>query len=180
MKPNIGQGDKGETHLLSGEKISKDECQIQAYGDIDELNSFLGLVRSFNKIKEVDEVLEKVQEDLFVLCSHMTPSVRGLPEFSAEKVKFLEESILKFEKNLPKLRRFILPSGDNVGALLHVARTVCRRAERSFFAFSKLRSLNPNLLAYLNRLSDLLFILARYVNKEAGKEEKEWLATAGN
>ncbi|MBU5537132.1 MAG: cob(I)yrinic acid a,c-diamide adenosyltransferase [Candidatus Aenigmatarchaeota archaeon] len=178
MKPNIGQGDKGTTFLFGGKQVSKDECQVQAYGDVDELNSFIGYIRSVNKHQELDSILEKIQEDLFVLGSQLASAVENskLPQLTKDNVKFLEENILKFEKDLPELRRFILPTGSQIAALLHIARTVCRRAERSIVALSKIKKLNEFSIPYINRLSDLLFTLARYANKKEGKNEKEWIS----
>ena len=178
MKPNIGQGDKGETSLFGGKKVSKDECQVEAYGNVDELNSFIGLIRSVNKSEELDSLLEKVQEDLFILGSQLASTTENsrLPQLTKDNVKFLEENILKFEKDLPQLRRFILSTGTQTASLLHVARTVCRRTERSMVALSKEKTFSENLIPYVNRLSDLLFTLARWVNKKEGKEEKEWIS----
>lgn len=180
MKPNIGQGDKGETSLFGGKKVSKDECQVQAYGDVDELNCYIGLIRSINSNKELDSLLEKIQEDLFVLGSHLASAVDNpnLPQLTKDNVKFIEENIQKFEKALPQLRRFILPTGIQTSALLHVARTVCRRAERSIVSLSKEKNVNENIIPYVNRLSDLLFTLARYVNKKEDREEKEWISNS--
>lgn len=176
MKPNIGQGDKGITSLFGGKKISKDECQVQAYGDVDELNSHIGLIRSVNNHKELDSLLEKIQEDLFVLNSQLASAVENsrLPQLTKGNVVFIEENIQKFEKDLPELRRFILPTGTQTAALLHIARTVCRRAERSIVTLSKEKQITENAISYVNRLSDLLFTLARWVNKQEGKQEKEW------
>jgi len=178
MKPNIGQGDKGTTSLFGGKKVSKDECQVQAYGDVDELNSYIGLIRSINKHKEIDSLLEKIQEDLFVLGSKLASTFDNpnLPQLTKDNVKFIEENILKFEKELPQLRRFILPTGTHTSSLLQVARTICRRAERSIVALSKEKRLDENSTPYANRLSDLLFTLARWVNKREGKQEKEWIS----
>jgi len=178
MKPNIGQGDKGETSLFGGKKVSKDDCRVTAYGDLDELNSYIGLIRSVNIHKEFDSVLEKTQEDLFVLGSQLSSVVENsrLPQLTKDKVKFIEENILKFEKDLPQLRRFILPTGTQTSSLLHVARTICRRAERSIVTLSKEKRVDENSIPYVNRLSDLLFTLARYVNKKENKEEKEWIS----
>ncbi len=178
MKPNIGQGDKGETSLFGGKKIRKDECQVQAYGDVDEFNSYIGLIRSVNNLKELDQLLEKIQENIFVLGSHLATAVENpkLPKLTKESVKFLEENILRFEKDLPELKRFILPNGTQLASLLHVARTICRRAERSIVTLSKEKHLDENTIPYINRLSDLLFTLARYSNKQASTKEKEWIS----
>ena len=178
MKPNIGQGDNGETSLFGGKKVSKDDRRVVAYGDVDELNSYIGLIRSFNEHKELDSLLEKIQEDLFILGSQLASATQNpkLPQLTKDNVKFIEENIQKFEKDLPELRRFILPSGTRIATLLHVARTVCRRAERRIVTLSKEKKPDENSIPYVNRLSDLLFTLARYVNKREGKEEKEWIS----
>lgn len=178
MKPNIGQGDKGTTSVFGGKKVSKDECQVQAYGDVDELNSYIGLIRSVNKHGELDSLLEKIQEDLFVIGSQLASATENskLPQLSNDNVKFIEENILKFEKDLPELRRFILPTGTQTAALFQVARSICRRAERSIVALSKEKKLDEHIIPYINRLSDLLFTLARWTNKKEGKEEKEWVS----
>ncbi|MBI2542658.1 MAG: cob(I)yrinic acid a,c-diamide adenosyltransferase [Candidatus Aenigmarchaeota archaeon] len=176
MKPNIGQGDKGTTSIFGGERINKDECQIQAYGDLDELNSCIGLIRSINKHRETNELLEKIQEDLFVLGSQLVSTNPRLPSVTRENVKFIEDNIQKFEKDLPELRRFILPSGNQTASLLHVSRAVCRRVERSLVTLSKENNLNENVIPYINRLSDLLFALARWTNKKEGIKEKEWIS----
>src|SRR3989344_1950655 len=176
MKPNIGQGDKGDTSLFGGAKVRKDECQVTAYGDVDELNSNIGFIRSLNKNNELDSLLEKIQEDLFVLGSQLASATENpnLPKLKNENVKFLEENIQKFEKDLPELRHFILPGGAQTAASLHIARTVCRRAERSIVELMKEKQFDDICIAYTNRLSDLLFTLARYVNMKENVKEKEW------
>lgn len=178
MKPNIGQGDKGETSLFGSKRVSKDDCRVMAYGDVDELNSYIGLIRASNEDEEIDSLLEKIQEDLFVLGSQLASVTENsrLPQLTKNNVKFLEENIQKFEKDLPTLRRFILPAGVQTAALLHVARTVCRRVERSIVSLSKEKTLDENSIPYANRLSDLLFTLARWLNKKECKEEKEWIS----
>ena len=178
MKPNIGSGDKGDTSLLGSKKVSKSDYQVEAYGDVDELNSFIGLIRSNLKHEETDGVLKHVQEKLFVIGSHLASSTENLdlPKLTETDIKFIEETIQTFEKDLPELKRFILPTGTETSALLHVARTVCRRAERSIVALSKEKDVDRNLQSYVNRLSDLFFTLARYVNKKEGKEETEWVS----
>ncbi len=177
MKPNIGQGDTGETSLFGGKKVGKDECQVQAYGDVDELNSYIGLVRSFNTHKELDPLLENIQENLFILGSQLASVENSrLPQLTKDNVEFLEENIQHLERELSQLRKFILPTGTQTSALLHVARTVCRRTERSIVTLSKVKKLDENSIPYINRLSDLLFDLARWVNKKEGKIEKEWVS----
>lgn len=178
MKPNIGQGDGGETFLFGGKRISKDDIQVQVCGEVDELNSYIGLVRSFNEYNELDSLLAKVQEDLFVLGSQLASGNEKskLTVLTKDNVQFLEENIKIFENELPQLKRFILPAGATTATLLHVSRTICRRAERSIVALSKIKIVDKNLIPYINRLSDLLFILARWINKKEGKQEKEWVS----
>jgi cob(I)alamin adenosyltransferase len=163
-------GDKGDTELY-GKKISKDECRIGALGDVDELNSHIGFVRSLVGDKEIDNILEGVQEGLFLLGADIAAQKKALTE---KHIKSLEEIIERLNQELKPLRRFILPTGTQVAAALHVARSVCRRAERSVVRLSKKEQINEFIIQYLNRLSDLLFILARYTNSKSGIKEKEW------
>ncbi|MBI2545377.1 MAG: cob(I)yrinic acid a,c-diamide adenosyltransferase [Candidatus Aenigmarchaeota archaeon] len=176
MKPNIGQGDKGTTSLFGGTKVDKDNLQVESYGNIDELNSNVGLIRSFNENKEIDSVLETIQNNLFTIGSQLASSNENshTPKIKIEDIKLLEEDILEFEKELPELKNFILPTGTKLASMFHVARAVCRRTERSIVSLSKQKQLDENCVAYVNRLSDLFFTLSRYVNKKEGKEEKEW------
>jgi cob(I)alamin adenosyltransferase len=170
MKPNIGRGDKGETDFRD-KRVNKCECNIESIGTVDELNSFIGLVRSFNKDKEIDSILEKIQNDLFAIGSDLATNTSII---TRDNVKFLEDSMIKLEKELKPLTKFILPTGNQISALLHVSRAVCRRAEREVVSLSKQEKVNEQVIPYLNRLSDLLFTLARVVNKRSGIEEKEW------
>lgn len=179
MKPNIGQGDSGETWLLGGRRVRKDDCQVDAYGDVDELNSNIGLIRSLNNYPEIDSLLERIQQDLFVLGSQLSSAIdsSNMPKLTQENVKFMEENIEKFEKNLPELKHFILPGVGQVAALFHVARTICRRAERRIVELMEKKQFDELCIAYTNRLSDLLFTLSRYVNMKEDKKEKEWIGT---
>lgn len=178
MKPNVGQGDKGTTSLFGGKKVSKDDYQVRAYGNVDELNSFVGLVRTTNVNKELDLLLEKVQEDLFVLGSQLASSGenQNLPRLTNDNVIFIEDNVQKFEKDLPELRKFILPTGSQTASLMHVIRSICRRTERSIVALSEEKKIDENAIPYINRLSDLFFVLGRWVNKQEGKQEKEWIS----
>ncbi len=178
MKPNIGSGDKGETSLI-GKKVSKDECRVEAFGKIDELNSFIGLARAtIEKDKDIDSLLEKIQKDLFVIGSDLATVIStktNVPKISSDHVKFLENNISEFEKELKPLTKFILPTGNRTASLLHISRTICRSAERELVKLSKEEKINENIIPYVNRLSDLLFTLARVSNKRAGIEDKEWI-----
>ena len=170
-------GDKGETGLFSSVRISKDSPRVRAYGDIDELNSVLGLVRTSSKDEEIDSVLEGLQKDLFAAGADLaspTDESHDVPRISEEMVAGLEKTIDMLQERLPPLKVFILPGGGETGALLHFARSVTRRAERSIVSLSKIEKVNENLVPYFNRLSDLLFVMARSVNHQEGQDEDEW------
>jgi len=174
-------GDRGETGLFDGRRVSKADPRVDAYGEVDELGAWLGVVRATGQLLDPDlaEILATIQRDLFALGARLAdPSTRIADrvtkvELGERAVQKLEAWIDRFEAELPPLRKFILASGTSAGAQLHLARTVCRRAER------RIVSLNPDsvdavILAYINRLSDLLFVLARVVNHRAGVTEVEW------
>ena len=179
-------GDKGETALVGGKRVPKDSPRIVAYGTLDELNAVVGLVRVFNaerlaegeRHRWLDEVLRKVQNQLFDLGSELaTPpdaAYEGMFRMSEGEVKELEALMDRCQKDLPPLKSFILPGGGRIHGFLHQARTVCRRAERRVITLSKLESVSPVSIAYLNRLSDLLFVLARHLNAAAGRPDVLW------
>jgi cob(I)alamin adenosyltransferase len=165
-------GDEGETSLVDGSRVSKDDLRVAAYGDVDELNSVLGQARAWNNEPEVGDILERLQNDLFTVGADLaTPMGMAVPRVSAELVVELEGLIDRLLEELEELREFILPSGTQVGATIHLARAVARRAERSIFTLGRREEINPASLHYLNRLSDLLFVLARVANKRAGVTE---------
>lgn len=170
-------GDKGETGLVGGTRISKDSIRVQAYGNVDELNSVLGVVRAFLKDEEIDSLLERLQWDLFAAGADLAAPSDGehdVPRITKDMIVFLERTIDKYQEELPPLTAFILPGGVQAGALLHLARSVARRAERSIVSLNKAEIINEHLIPYVNRLSDLLFVLARVVNYRAGTSEVEW------
>jgi cob(I)alamin adenosyltransferase len=179
-------GDKGFTKLVGGKKVAKDAARIKAYGTIDELNSVLGLARTFNDdLKErapaahrLDEILRRLQNALFDLGSELaTPSegtYPGMYRVDEGEVKALEQLIDDCQKDLAPLNSFILPGGGKVGAFLHQARTVCRRAEREIQRLSREETIGQWPLMYVNRLSDLLFVLSRWVSKHLGESEYLW------
>lgn len=175
-------GDSGETGLYRGPRVGKDCLRIEAYGTVDELNSAIGLLRSEPIPPEIDPLLEGIQNRLFELGAELaTPDAErhGTQYIRADHVRELEAAIDRLDADLEPLTRFILPTGTRAGALAHVARTVCRRAERRMVALIREAlalgtPLSPTSLAYLNRLSDLLFVLARWLNKKAGKSESPW------
>ena len=172
-------GDGGETALVGGARVSKADPRVEAYGDVDELNALLGFVRSSGVDADVADVLAGLQRDLFALGARLADPDAHLAgrvakaSLGANDVERLETLIDRFDAEPPPLRRFILAGGTPAGAALHLARTVCRRAERRMVALSE-PQVEPNLLAYINRVSDLLFALARAVNHRAGVTETEW------
>ncbi len=178
MKIYTKTGDKGDTSLFGGQRVPKDALRIEAYGTVDELNSVLGIVRADNKQKEIDEILEHVQNELFVLGADLaTPrpsNAKQIRRVEPKDAMRLEKTIDKLEAKLEPLRAFILPGGSPVAARLHFARTVCRRAERAVVRLSRNEDIGEAITIYLNRLSDLLFVLARYANRCAGVSETKW------
>ncbi len=168
------QGDDGRTQLVSGKRVWKDSYRIEAYGTVDELNSLIGVCRSFCDDTEVDALLKRIQNDLFVVGADLaTPSsLKDALRLSQERISWLEQTIDELNPKLAPLKDFVLPSGSKLASFLHLARTVCRRAERRVVSLMKCEDANPNVLVYLNRLSDLLFVLARYVNLKQGIEEE--------
>ena len=170
-------GDLGQTSLYGGKRVWKNDLTIEACGNIDELNSVLGLLRSELKGTEnqvdFDELVEEVQKKLFVIGA----KIAGFSE--KEKTSFKTEGLEKFidrlEKDLPELKNFILPDGNKTATLFHLARSVCRRAERKAVELSQKQEIDTNIIIYLNRLSDLLFEMARYTNWKNGVEETRWI-----
>lgn len=174
-------GDKGDTGLFGGGRVPKDHPRVEAYGDIDELNAFVGLARAAEPMPRVDEVLAPVQRDLFALGALLaTPDRDKMQEqlakarISEARIAQLEQAIDDCEHELEPLKAFILPGGTPKAAALHVARTVCRRAERAVISLQREAEVPPVVLIYLNRLSDLLFVLARVATRRAGAGEVTW------
>jgi cob(I)alamin adenosyltransferase len=169
-------GDAGETGLIGGRRVPKDHPRVEAYGALDEVNSALGAARAFLQDDEIAAVLGRLQQDLFALGAEVAAPGGGanVPRATAAQVEALEQEIDRFEAALPPLRTFILPGGTPGGSLLHLARAISRRAERRLIALGRMEPLNPDLLRFLNRLSDLLFVLARTVNHREGAAEAAW------
>lgn len=179
-------GDKGDTALVGGRRVPKDSPRIEAYGTIDELNSIVGLARAFNaeqrkpskKSNWLDEVLRRLQNELFDLGSELaTPAesyYEGMFRVGAEQVTALERLMDECQRELTPLKSFVLPGGGRVGGFLHQARTVCRRAERRVLELSRVEDIGEWPLKYVNRLSDLLFVLSRWVGKHLGETEYLW------
>jgi len=176
-------GDAGDTGLFGGGRVPKDHPRVEAYGDVDELNAMLGLARSIEMMPRIDEVLAPVQRDLFSLGALLATPQPDKVKQQLEKARIddqriaqLERAIDEGEAELEPLQAFILPGGTPKSAALHVARTVCRRAERRVIALAHDASVHvpPIVIVYLNRLSDLLFVLARVANRRAGAAEVTW------
>lgn len=179
-------GDTGQTGLFGGGRVSKADPRVEAYGAVDELNSVLGLVRARLAAGPLSDFLAGVQGRLFEVGAELATERREdpklaahVPEVTASHVTELEGWIDRLEAELPALRGFVLPGGSEAGALLHVARTVCRRAERRVVALAERAAVNPEILRYLNRLGDFLFVAARWVNHRAGTPEPVWRAPRG-
>jgi cob(I)alamin adenosyltransferase len=176
MKIYTKTGDAGETGLFGGQRVTKDALRVHAYGTVDECNAVLGVARAALADAELSELIGTLQEQLFTVGADLaTPGGSpNIPRVGAAEIAFLEATIDRLEADLAPLRQFILPGGSAAAAQLHVARTVCRRAERWAVGLAREESLNLELLAYLNRLSDLLFVLARAANSRAGIDDTPW------
>ena len=190
-------GDSGTTSLFGGKRVDKNSARIRAYGEVDELNSLIGVIvsdlrhsgeqsdsrtdsgqaRMTDQKLVINKKLLRIQTELFVLGANLaTPSdvKTKVPKITKRHIKRLEEEIDSWSDKLPKLRNFILPGGSTIGSKLHLARTVARRAERSIVNLTAQEKINKNILPYINRLSDWFFVMARYVNKQENISEKVW------
>ena len=181
MKIYTRTGDEGDTALFGGGRVGKDHPRVEAYGDVDELNAALGMARAIEMMPRIDEVLVPIQKDLFAIGALLaTPDHDKMKEQLSKarvddgRIEQLERAIDECERELEPLRSFIIPGGTPKAAALHVARTVCRRAERRVVHLTQAIELPPLVVIYLNRLSDLLFMLARVANKRAGAGEVTW------
>ncbi len=178
MKIYTKTGDAGQTSLYGGKRVEKDALRIEAYGTVDELNAQMGVVRSLPLPPDIEPLLERIQHELFLLGADLaTPPGAGgkdVRRVGEEEVRRLETDIDRLDAELPELKAFILPSGSLAGAQLHVARTVCRRAERCIVRLVREESLDKNVVVYVNRLADLLFVVARCVNHSLGAPETPW------
>jgi len=174
-------GDDGETGLFGGGRVAKDATRVEAYGAVDELNAALGIARAAGLAEPVDAVAARLQEELFVLGADLATPAQGraredaVVRIAADRVERLERDIDAAEEGLSPLDAFILPGGSPAGAALHLARTVCRRAERRTVELARSEPVSEHVVPYLNRLSDLLFVLARAANAADGRPETKWL-----
>lgn len=170
-------GDDGSTGLIGGKRVPKDAARVSAYGDVDELNAVLGLACSQRLPAPIEKILQRIQDDLFTVGANLalpegTDSAEWkIPPVTEEDVAALEADIDAYDSTIEPLQQFILPGGNGGGAMLHLARTVARRAERSCVTLSRAEPVDPKIVRYLNRVSDLCFVLARCVNRQADRPE---------
>jgi cob(I)alamin adenosyltransferase len=179
MPPKIytKTGDDGTTGLIGGMRVPKDSPRIEAYGSVDELNAVLGVVRSYSLPGHLDKILERIQDELFIVGADLALPQEanraewGIPALPGEAIQAIEKDIDDCESTLPPLRQFVLPGGARAAAVLHFARTVSRRAERCCVTLAHAENVDPRVIRYLNRLSDLCFVLARVVNRQESMPE---------
>lgn len=179
MKIYTKTGDNGRTSLFDGKRVSKSNPRVEAYGTIDELNSYIGTISTFELPEKEKEILNRINNLLFLVGTDLaTVDDSKLPKnfkrISSADVEFLEKLIDEYSATLPELQNFVLPGGCFEAAFTHIARTVCRRAERRVVELEQIESINHNIVVFLNRLSDFLFVLARYFNNLKGVEEVIW------
>ncbi|MCS7075109.1 MAG: cob(I)yrinic acid a,c-diamide adenosyltransferase [Bacteroidia bacterium] len=179
MKIYTKTGDEGKTGLIGGTRVLKSDVRIESYGTVDELNSYIGWILSFEEISPQRSLLREIQDRLFTIGSLLAADPEGvkmlLPDLFEEDVKLLEITIDELSAQIPPMKHFVLPGGGQINGLIHVARCVCRRAERWVVALHQEQPVDPLILKYLNRLSDYLFVLSRWVNHRLGAEEIPWM-----
>lgn len=177
MKIYTKKGDKGTTSLLGGQRLPKSDPRIDAYGTIDELNAYIGLIRDQKEIEDLKGFLINVQNQLFLIGSHLAAepgkSFDYLPDFDEAETKKLEDAMDEMNAKIPEMKNFVLPGGHTLVSFIHIARCVCRRAERGVVALED-SALDEGVIRYLNRLSDYLFVLSRFVSHWEGVEEVPW------
>ena len=179
MKIYTKKGDQGQTSLYGGAKLDKSHLRIHSYGEVDELNSYLGLLKNYSPEKEIIRDLENLQQELFTIGAHLAADPEKnnlkLPAFNQSLIGYLEKRIDAMEEQLSPLKSFILPGGNERVSHAHIARCICRRTERSVVALDRKTSVDPYILTLLNRLSDYLFVTARYMAHLDGVKETPWL-----
>ncbi len=179
MKIYTKTGDEGKTGLIGGTRVMKNDVRIEAYGTVDELNSFIGLLASYDLLKPEVHFLEKIQHRLFAVGSHLATdrSKINLHEASIiqpDDIKEIESEIDRLNENLPELRAFILPGGSTEGGICHICRTVSRRAERRILDLNDIYPVDKQIIMFVNRLSDYFFVLSRYITLKKGNKEILW------
>ena len=179
MKIYTKTGDSGQTGLFGGPRVSKDDPRIEAYGTVDELNSVLGIARAATLPEDLDALIARIQNELFSVGAELAtpkPDAAGVRIIQSAHIEAIEKAIDHYESSLEPLKQFVLPGGTPAAAALHLARTVCRRAERCVITLVKQpgESVSAEIVIYLNRISDLLFVLARAVNQQSGVADIPW------
>ena len=179
MKIYTRTGDDGTTGLIGGTRVKKHNIRLESYGTIDELNSYMGMIRAMQTDKKTDQVIEGIQNKLFVIGANLATEesieiVKKQLPCKKSDVELLEKEMDRMNLELPDLRNFILPGGAQVAAVCHVARTVCRRAERRIVELAESQEVDAQLIKYINRLSDYLFVLSRYLNLQQNSPEILW------
>lgn len=178
------KGDDGTTGLLSGKRVNKHHIRIKAYGTVDELNAWVGMIRNFKTDKNTDNTLVKIQQELMTIASQLADDtafevsklVKVLEPIDKENVKFLEDQIDLINNDLPELKNFVIPGGHVAVSYAHLARCTCRRAERFITELNEIENSPKTILAYINRLSDFLFIVSRKLARDYQAEEIKWVA----
>jgi cob(I)alamin adenosyltransferase len=182
MKIYTKTGDKGDTSLFGGKRVPKSSLRIETFGTIDELNAQIGMVRSLDLHADIEPILGKLQNQLFIIGADLATPLDGskdVERIQQRHIEYLEKTIDTIDAKLEPLKCFILPGGTQASSQLHAARSICRRAERHADALNRTEAIGPYALIYLNRLSDLLFVLARYDNRLSGIDEIKWDGGSG-
>jgi cob(I)alamin adenosyltransferase len=173
------KGDKGETSLIGGSRVAKSDDRIEAYGTLDELNAFVGLIRDFSVDADEKKTMNEIQQQIFIaeslFAADSEEALAKLPELTEENIVMLEQEIDRMNQRLPELTHFLIPGGHPVVSYCHIARTVCRRAERLLVKINSTLPQHQLAIKYINRLSDYLFVLARFVGRELGVSEQLWI-----
>ena len=178
MKIYTRKGDSGHTSLFDGDIVYKHNLSVDAYGTIDELNSFLGLLKDYIKDDKIKDILNKIQIKLFsigsILASGKNKNISGKVKIEQKDVEYIELEIDRLNKDLPELKNFVIPGGHKTSSYSHVCRSICRRAERKISELNNKSSVDSNILAYVNRLSDFFFVLSRFLKYSDNVSESHW------
>ena len=178
MKIYTRKGDSGQTSLIDGDVVNKHNLSVDAYGTIDELNSFLGLLKDYIKDDKIKDILNNIQIKLFsigsILASGKNQNISAKVKIEKKDVVYIELEIDRLNENLPELKNFIIPGGHKISSYSHVCRSICRRAERKISELNNKSSIDSNILAYINRLSDFFFVLSRFLKYSDNVSESRW------
>ena len=178
MKIYTRKGDSGQTSLIDGDMVNKHNLSVDAYGTIDELNSFLGLLKDYIKDDKIKDILNKIQIKLFsigsILASGKNKNISEKVKIEKKDVEYIELEIDRLNKDLPELKNFVIPGGHKTSSYSHVCRSICRRAERKISELNNKSSVDSNILAYVNRLSDFFFVLSRFLKHSDNVSESHW------